>query len=136
MSKKNALGRGLGALIDGVEKEVLERKVEGNNQVSIDLIDGNPFQPRSRFDEKALEELASSIKQELFNLLRSESQQMEDISLLQEKEGSGLHELPDLHMFLHLYGQPTTRLCLNWPLLKIFSAKTLMLLKLQSPTSV
>jgi ParB family transcriptional regulator, chromosome partitioning protein len=63
MSKKNALGRGLGALIDGVEKEVLEKKVEGNNMVSIDLIDGNPFQPRSRFDEKALEELASSIKQ-------------------------------------------------------------------------
>jgi len=63
MSKKNALGRGLGALIDGVEKEVLEKKVEANSQVSVDLIDGNPFQPRTRFDEKALEELASSIKQ-------------------------------------------------------------------------
>ena len=30
MTKKNALGRGLGALIDGVEKEVLEKKVEAN----------------------------------------------------------------------------------------------------------
>jgi len=62
MTKKNALGRGLGALIDGVEKEVLERKVEPNLNISLDAIDGNPFQPRSHFDEQALEELASSIR--------------------------------------------------------------------------
>jgi ParB family chromosome partitioning protein len=63
MTKKNALGRGLGALIEGVEKEVLEKKVEANLQISINSIDGNPFQPRTRFDETALEELASSIRQ-------------------------------------------------------------------------
>lgn len=62
MTKKNALGRGLGALIDGVEKEVLERKVEANLHIPVDSIDGNPFQPRTNFDEQALEELASSIK--------------------------------------------------------------------------
>jgi ParB family chromosome partitioning protein len=62
MTKKNALGRGLGALIDGVEKEVLERKVEANLQIAIDSIDGNPFQPRTHFDEEALEELAASIR--------------------------------------------------------------------------
>jgi ParB family transcriptional regulator, chromosome partitioning protein len=62
MTKKNALGRGLGALIDGVEKEVLERKVEPNLNISLDSIDGNPFQPRSHFDEQALEELAASIR--------------------------------------------------------------------------
>jgi ParB family chromosome partitioning protein len=63
MSKKSALGRGLGALIDGVEKEVLEKKVEANMQIAIDSIDANPFQPRTRFDMQALEELATSIKQ-------------------------------------------------------------------------
>jgi ParB family chromosome partitioning protein len=63
MIKKNALGRGLGALIDGVEKEVLDKKVEANLEISIDSIDANPFQPRTRFDEQALEELASSIKE-------------------------------------------------------------------------
>jgi ParB family chromosome partitioning protein len=63
MIKKNALGRGLGALIEGVEKEVLEKKVEANLQIDIESIDANPFQPRTRFDEQALEELASSIKQ-------------------------------------------------------------------------
>lgn len=62
MTKKNALGRGLGALIDGVEKEVLEKKVEANQDISVDSIDGNPFQPRLTFDEQSLEELAASIK--------------------------------------------------------------------------
>lgn len=62
MTKKNALGRGLGALIDGVEKEILERKVEPNMDISLDSIDGNPFQPRTHFDEQTMEELASSIK--------------------------------------------------------------------------
>jgi ParB family transcriptional regulator, chromosome partitioning protein len=62
MTKKNALGRGLGALIDGVEKEVLEKKVEANLNISVDSIDANPFQPRTNFDEQSLKELASSIK--------------------------------------------------------------------------
>lgn len=62
MTKKNALGRGLGALIEGVEKEVLEKKVEPNMDIAVDSIDGNPFQPRTHFDDQALEELAASIK--------------------------------------------------------------------------
>ena len=57
------MGRGLGALIDGVEKEVLEKKVEANLQIDINSIDGNPFQPRTRFDSQTLEELAASIRQ-------------------------------------------------------------------------
>jgi ParB family transcriptional regulator, chromosome partitioning protein len=63
MTKKSALGRGLGALIDGVEKEVLEKKVEANLQIPLDAIDANPYQPRTRFDEDSLKELASSIMQ-------------------------------------------------------------------------
>ncbi len=62
-NKKNALGRGLGALIDGVEKEVLDKKVESNLQIDINSIETNPFQPRTRFDAQALEELAASIRQ-------------------------------------------------------------------------
>jgi ParB family chromosome partitioning protein len=62
MTKKNALGRGLGALIEGVEKEILERKVEANQDIPLDSIDGNPFQPRTTFDGQALEELAASIR--------------------------------------------------------------------------
>lgn len=62
MAQKNALGRGLGALIDGVEKEILEKKIEVNQNISIDSIESNPFQPRTSFDEQSLEELALSIK--------------------------------------------------------------------------
>ncbi len=62
MTKKNALGRGLGALIEGVEKEILEKKVEVNQDISVDSIDSNPFQPRTNFDEQSLDELAASMK--------------------------------------------------------------------------
>lgn len=62
MTKKSALGRGLGALIEGVEKEVLEKKVEANLNISVETIEANPFQPRTNFDSQALEELANSIK--------------------------------------------------------------------------
>jgi ParB family transcriptional regulator, chromosome partitioning protein len=62
MTKKNALGRGLGALIDGVEKEVLDKKVEANLDIPVDSIEANPYQPRTHFDVQALEELATSVK--------------------------------------------------------------------------
>lgn len=62
MVRKNALGRGLGALIEDVDHEKLE-KLERINEVKIDKIAVNPFQPRSKIDEEALSELASSIKE-------------------------------------------------------------------------
>jgi len=61
MTKKKALGRGLGALMDDAEREKLEEKVEANLEINIDDIDLNPFQPRTSFDEQALDELAASI---------------------------------------------------------------------------
>jgi len=62
MIQKKALGRGLGALIEGVEKEVLEKKVEADMNIAVDAIDANPFQPRTHFDDQSLAELAESIK--------------------------------------------------------------------------
>lgn len=61
MAKKNALGRGLDALIDSSGSNNNIRRVA--NEISIDLIDANPFQPRTTFDEEALNELAESIKE-------------------------------------------------------------------------
>jgi len=72
MTKKNSLGRGLGALIES--QETIPRKPEpvfanskqsggGVNEVYIDEIDANPYQPRTIFDEETLNELASSIKE-------------------------------------------------------------------------
>ena len=62
MARKNALGRGLGALIDDADKEKLE-KLERITEVEIEKISVNPFQPRSNFDKEALQELASSIRE-------------------------------------------------------------------------
>ena len=62
MAQKKALGRGLGALMDDAQKEQIEEKVEANLEIRIDEIELNPYQPRTRFDEQALEELAASIK--------------------------------------------------------------------------
>ena len=68
MAKKNALGRGLGALIDSNETEqrtvtVEEQEPRGVDEVLTDAIEANPYQPRTIFDEEALDELASSIKE-------------------------------------------------------------------------
>lgn len=61
MAKKNALGRGLDALIT-----MDEPKAQGSssiNEILLSQIQPNPDQPRRVFDEEALHELAASIKQ-------------------------------------------------------------------------
>jgi ParB family chromosome partitioning protein len=62
MARKNALGRGLGALIDEEDKELLIGKISGGTEILIDRIELNPFQPRSKIDQESLEELATSVK--------------------------------------------------------------------------
>jgi len=59
MVKRNALGRGLGALIDDAEK----MRQAGISEVELKKIEANPFQPRSKFDEESLKELAASINE-------------------------------------------------------------------------
>jgi len=81
---RNALGRGLGALIREPEAQVpsspaapsspmavaggtatapaREAAVAGPREIDIDLIEPSPFQPRTRFREEALDELSRSIK--------------------------------------------------------------------------
>jgi len=65
MAKKNALGRGLGALISDADQTKNENisPQSSVNEVPLTSIEVNPFQPRTRFDEEALQELADSIKQ-------------------------------------------------------------------------
>jgi ParB family transcriptional regulator, chromosome partitioning protein len=80
---RNALGRGLGALIREAEGKKPEseltpvqpqptttsgaavapaRQPAGPQEIDIDLIEPSPYQPRTRFREEGLEELARSIK--------------------------------------------------------------------------
>ncbi|MDY0199915.1 MAG: ParB/RepB/Spo0J family partition protein [Bacteroidales bacterium] len=65
-----ALGRGLGALIEGAETPQERAAAKGENEsndsikeISINKIEANPFQPRTSFDQEALQELSESIKE-------------------------------------------------------------------------
>src|SRR5262245_43878928 len=62
---RRALGRGLSALLSDstpAQYEQPGQRGEDIHEVDIDLIDPNPDQPRSRFNEEKLEELAQSIR--------------------------------------------------------------------------
>lgn len=69
-TKKQALGRGLSALLKDPSNDIKSAedknadKVVGNIiEVELAAIEINPFQPRTQFNEEALEELATSIKE-------------------------------------------------------------------------
>ena len=59
--KKTGLGRGLGALIEET-KSINTEKLKGVNDIAIDKIKPNPYQPRTTFQKDTLEELSQSIK--------------------------------------------------------------------------
>lgn len=70
-SKKPALGRGLSALLENASTDITTKtQVDGElrivgsiSSIPIEQIEANPFQPRTKFDVEAIEELAESIKQ-------------------------------------------------------------------------
>lgn len=59
---RQALGRGLDALIPGSSGAVATAERAPTRDLPIDSISPNPFQPRRRFDDEAIRELATSIK--------------------------------------------------------------------------
>ena len=68
--KKQALGRGLSALLKDPNKDIQSSQDENADKVigniielDINAIEVNPFQPRTNFSEDSLNELATSIKQ-------------------------------------------------------------------------
>ncbi len=70
-NKKNALGRGLSALLENASTDITTKTstsgeavlAGGISTIPIDKIETNPFQPRTHFEEDALNELAASIKE-------------------------------------------------------------------------
>ena len=67
---RRALGRGLDAILQSPETDITSKDISGDfvagaiAEIDIDLIETNPFQPRTEFDETALRELAQSIKEQ------------------------------------------------------------------------
>ena len=72
VKRKGGLGRGLNALIEGSYDKKGDRPGSGDRLVShpvnsvgfisVEHIEANPYQPRTHFDQQALQELADSIK--------------------------------------------------------------------------
>ena len=69
-TKKQALGRGLSALlkdpsndIKSIEDKNADKVIGNIVEIDINAIEVNPFQPRTNFSEESLRELASSIKE-------------------------------------------------------------------------
>lgn len=68
--KSNALGRGLGTIIQDHSANIENVISQGENgqglsimKIPLDLIDPNPFQPRHNFNEEEIGELAQTIKE-------------------------------------------------------------------------
>ncbi len=60
MTRKSGLGKGLDALIPGNQPFAGEGQIQ---QIPIEAISGNPYQPRHEVENQHLEELAESIRQ-------------------------------------------------------------------------
>jgi ParB family transcriptional regulator, chromosome partitioning protein len=69
-SKKRALGRGLSAILESPDTDITSKDISGDfvagaiAEIYIGNIEANPFQPRNRFEEEALKELADSIAEQ------------------------------------------------------------------------
>jgi ParB family chromosome partitioning protein len=72
VKRKSGLGRGLNALIEGSydkkgdrpgsSERLVSHPVNSVGFISVEHIEANPYQPRTHFDQEALQELANSIK--------------------------------------------------------------------------
>jgi ParB family chromosome partitioning protein len=68
-NRRNALGRGLSAILRNPKTDITNNKDEASklvatiNEILIDEIQINPFQPRINFDDEKIYELAESIKE-------------------------------------------------------------------------
>jgi ParB family chromosome partitioning protein len=70
-TKRNALGKGLSALLENASTDITSNAklsvepgavVGAVSNIPVGQIEANPFQPRTHFEEQALQELADSIK--------------------------------------------------------------------------
>jgi ParB family chromosome partitioning protein len=60
--KKRALGKGLNALIPKVEDIIEDEKKKAVQEIPLDQVQPNPYQPRHQFNSKTIQQMAESIK--------------------------------------------------------------------------
>ena len=108
VSKKNALGKGLSALLENAKTDITssadlqKSEVVGSiSRIEISNISPNPFQPRLDFDKEPLLELANSIKEHgiiqpitVRKIGRNEFQIISGERRYQASKLAGIEELP------------------------------------------
>ena len=108
VSKKNALGKGLSALLENAKTDITSNtdrqksEVVGSiSRIEISSISPNPFQPRLDFDKEPLLELANSIKEHgiiqpitVRKIGRNEFQIISGERRYQASKLAGIDELP------------------------------------------
>ena len=127
-NKKQALGRGLSALLDDPEREIRSAsdvnadQVVGNIiELEVDKIEVNPYQPRTHFNEQAIGELAESIKS--LGIIQPVTVRKVDRNQYQLVSGERRYRAANQSV---LIGFPLmleslmTKRHLRWPWLKIF----------------
>jgi len=69
-SRRGALGRGLEAILQSPDTDITSKDISGNYvvgaiaEIEVQKIEANPFQPRSDFEEEAMQELMASIEEQ------------------------------------------------------------------------
>jgi ParB family chromosome partitioning protein len=104
---RKSLGRGLDSILQSPETDITSRDISGDfvagavAEIDIDLIETNPFQPRTEFDETALRELAQSIKEQgviqpvtVRKLGYNKYQLISGERRLRASKMAGLHKIP------------------------------------------
>ena len=118
-TKKQALGRGLSALLKDPSNDInsaLDKnadKVIGSIvEIDINSIEVNPFQPRTNFSEESLRELASSIKElgiiQPITVRKLDFNKFQLVSGERRYRASKLIELPTIPAFIRIANDQET----------------------------
>lgn len=125
-AKKSALGKGLSALLDNnvvpstptqstnqLQKTTTTSQpvVGGIAKISINLIEANPFQPRTHFEKEAIEELSASIKEhgiiQPITVRKLGSNKFQIISGERRFRASQLAELTEIPVYIRIANDQT-----------------------------
>ncbi len=134
--KIGGLGRGLNALIEGSYEKKSERvglvphPVNSVGLISVNQIEANPYQPRTHFDQQALQDLAESIKVQ--GIIQPVTLRQTGTNTYQLISGERRLQAPSWPVstpFLLTSARPMTSKCWKWHSSRTFSVRTSMPLK-------
>jgi len=133
-NKRNALGKGLSALLEDISTDITSpaqissesTALAGNiSNITLDKIEANPFQPRSNFEEQALNELAASIREQgIIQPITVRKLGYDKFQIISGERRFRASQIAGLKVFLHTSALLTTRQCLRCRWWKIFREKS------------